>query len=116
MRAEVKGFIWPDLDQDLSVPPGEQRTLLQFIAGPLGESGEEAFQVVVCTVEGLSELVARDGIVVGRHYLFVESINVRRVEEFVRDRLRRIDGDTWAELADKIGRIGLWEFEDYVDG
>jgi hypothetical protein len=49
-----------------------------------------------------------------RHLMFVSSINTELVEETVRDRLRRIDGDTWTELAMRIGRIGFWEFEDYT--
>jgi hypothetical protein len=51
----------------------------------------------------------------GRHFLFVERIVTAQVEDFVSDRLRRMDGDTWPELAEKIGRLGFWEFEDYTD-
>ena len=46
--------------------------------------------------------------------MFVASVNTGKVEESVRDRLRRIDRAVWPDLAAKIGRIGLSEFEDYT--
>jgi hypothetical protein len=61
----------------------------------------------------LEQLIKRDGFVVGRHFLFADVIDRPRVEEFIRDRLRRLEAPTWNELAQKIGRLGLWEFEDY---
>ena len=67
----------------------------------------------MCTPDALAELVARDGIVPGRHFLFVKSINCDRVEAFIHDRLRHISGRTWSDVAEKIGRLGYWEFEDY---
>jgi hypothetical protein len=114
MRAEVKYFEWPDLERG-NIPASDlQSTLLVFAAGPLGQPGEETFQVTVCTPEFVAKMVERDGIVIGRHLMFVASVDTARAEDTVRDRLRRIDGDTWSELAAKIGRIGLWEFEDYT--
>lgn len=75
----------------------------------------ETFQVTICTPEGLAALVARDGMVVGRHFLFVGAIQTDQIEEFIRDRLRHLDGDSWAELAEKIARIAYWGFEDYTE-
>jgi len=114
MRAEVRYFEWPDLERGADTLESAS-TLLVFAAGPLGGPGEETFQATVCTPAGLSELVERDGVVAGRHFLFVDAIVPGRVEEFVRDRVRRIDGDTWSELAEKIGRLAHWEFEDYTE-
>ena len=114
MHAEVRHFEWPDLDR---VDPAEsdlQSTLLVFAAGPIDGPGEETFQVTVCTPEALTDLVEREGVVIGRHLMFVASLNTALVEDVIRDRLRRIDGDNWPELTAKIGRIGLWEFEDYT--
>jgi Immunity protein 8 len=113
MRAEVRYFEWPDLERGAD-PAEMTSTVMIFAAGPLGGQGEETFQATVCTATRLTELVERDGVVAGRHFLFVDAIARQRVEEFVRDRLRRIDGEAWTELAEKIGRIGFWEFEDYT--
>jgi hypothetical protein len=52
--------------------------------------------------------------VIGRHYLFVPGINTERIEAFLNDRMRRLDGDNWWDLAQKIARIGSWEFEDHT--
>lgn len=114
MRAEVRYFEWPDLERGVDATETTS-TLMVFAAGPLGGPGEETFQATVCTPVGLSALVERDGVVAGRHFLFVERIVTAQVEDFVRDRLRRMDGESWPELAEKIGRLGLWEFEDYTD-
>ncbi|NYJ04413.1 Imm8 family immunity protein [Petropleomorpha daqingensis] len=112
MFAVVRYFEWPDLERG-SDTDDDGSTLLVFAAGPADGPGEETFQATVCTPDALAELVARDGVVSGRHFLFVESINRDRVEAFIRDRLRRISGDTWSDVAEKIGRLGSWEFEDY---
>lgn len=112
MHAEVRYVTWPDLEHGHG-PDADRSTLLVFAAGPVGGPGEETFQATVCTPDALAELVAGDGVVPGRHFLFVESIDRDRVEAFIRDRLRRISGDTWSDVAEKIGRLGHWEFEDH---
>ena len=115
MRAEVTDFEWPDLERD-GVSPSEVRsTPVVFVARPLGGQGGETFQLTVCTPEGLTDLLARDGAVIGRHFLFVQVVEVNRVESLIRDRVRRLDGESWIALAQKIGRIGYWEFEDYSE-
>lgn len=116
MRAEVVDFEWPDLERGDQDSGDICMTLLVFIARPIGEQGGETFQVTVCTPEGLTVLLARDDAVIGRHYLFVATLDTERVEALIRDRLRRLDCDSWSALASKIGRIGHWEFEDYSGG
>jgi hypothetical protein len=113
MRAEIRYFEWPDLER--AKAGSSDVTLVVFAAGPIGSAGEETFQAQVCTPRGLLTLLERDGIVFGRHYIFVPSIDPERVETAVRDRLRRIDADSWQDLAEKIGRLGFWEFEDYQE-
>lgn len=92
----------------------DQEALLVLHAGPVGGPGGETFQIEVVTLAGLAARVARDKIVIGRHLLVVEAINQRRIEVFIEDRLRRISGETWNDVALKIGRLGYWEFEDYA--
>jgi hypothetical protein len=114
MRAEVKFFEWPDCDRTGVGVADVESALMVFVAGPVDEPGEGTFQITVCTPDGLRDLVRRDSVVVGRHHLFVERINPDQAEAFVRDRLRRLTAETWTELAEKIGRLGYWEFEDYT--
>jgi hypothetical protein len=115
MRAEVVSFEWPDLEHTGTEPRDARVTSLVLIARPLGGQGGETFHVIVCTPDGLTDLLARDGAVFGRHFLFVPVVNTERVESLIRDRLRRLDGETWTTLAEKIGRIGYWEYEDYTE-
>jgi hypothetical protein len=70
-------------------------------------------QPEVCTPRGLVTLLERDGIGFGRHDIVASSIDPKRVEAPVEDRPRRLDGDSWSDLAGKIGRIGYWDFEDH---
>jgi hypothetical protein len=81
-------------------------------AGPSDGPGSETFHIEVVTVTGVAARVARDRIVTGRHLLIVEDINQREIERFIEDRLRRISGETWHDVALKIGRLGYSEFED----
>jgi hypothetical protein len=60
---------------------------------------------MVSTTSGLAESIARDGVVPGRHFLFVDAIDPVIIEAFIEDRLRRVDGDAWPGLAEKIGRL-----------
>jgi hypothetical protein len=115
MRAEVVNFEWPDLERGDQSLVEVRTTSLVFIARPLGSHGGETFHLTVCTPDGLTDLLTRDGAVIGRHFLFVPALNTERVEAVVRDRLQRLDGDSWDALANKIGRIGYWEFEDYTE-
>ncbi len=105
MRAAVKCYEWDAIASD-----DEPATLVMHV-GPIDAPGEDLFTVSVCTPEALAKLIDRDGALIGRHFLFVSHIDRARIESFVDDRLRRIDGETWSDLAGKIGRIGRWEFE-----
>lgn len=110
MRAQIRSFDWDDLGRD---HPVDQTVNLVMHIGPLNSPGDETFQVTICTPQALDALLASDGIFIGRHHLIVNDLNTAKIEAFLQDRLRRLDGDTWQQLAEKIGRIGYWEFEDY---
>ncbi len=112
MRAVVKRFEWDVLNDDHR---DDEQVELVLHVGPIDGPGEEMFTVTVCTPAALLKLLERDGLLVGRHYLFINRIDTNRVEAFINDRLRRLDGDTWPQLANKIARIGFWEFEDYTE-
>ncbi|MDQ2848153.1 MAG: immunity 8 family protein [Actinomycetota bacterium] len=111
MRAAIRSFQWDDLRPDRGV---DQTINLVMVIGPQDGPGDETFQITVCTPEALTVLLDRDGIVVGRHLLLVGGINKTKIEAFLQDRLRRLDGDNWGGLAEKISRLAYWEFEDYT--
>jgi Immunity protein 8 len=88
--------------------------LLQAFFGPDDGPGEESFDMVVCTPLWLArELHESGGILIGRHYLLVEEYNVGRIRDFLIEYAKTCNGETWHEVAEKLGRVGRWEFEDY---
>lgn len=111
MRAAIRSFEWDDLRSDRSV---DEVVNLVMTIGPLNARGEEIFQIAICTPQAVDALLRRDSIMSGRHLLLVSDFVPAKIEAFLSDRLSRLDGRDWPELADKIGRLALWEFEDYA--
>ena len=116
MRAELRNLTTIDGD-DLSrySPPNPNcfAISVRILVGPSGGVGQESFDVVVCTAAWLGEYVRDNGILAGRHYLIVNNFDHGSLKSFIEKYIRRFDGESWDEVADKIGRLGRWEFEDY---
>jgi hypothetical protein len=116
MRAVVQGLSTGDGDDLATYAPGDPADIgiwLRKIVGPAGTTGEEWFDVGVCTSAWLDRHVRENGPVLGRHYLIVERWNARRVRDYLTAAVESQEAQTWPELAERIGRIGMWEFEDY---
>jgi hypothetical protein len=117
MRAEIKRIYSPDIGDLAFFKPQDPESfsfLLRIIAGPEGEEGEESFDVEVCTPRWLLETYQRDEVVIGRHHLIVFEYNWERITQTVTSFCASCFGETWKEAAEKLGRIGKWEFEDYT--
>src|ERR1700694_1394372 len=116
MNAEIRALYSPDIhDLEFWKPPQLDSfgILLQLIAGPAGEKGEESFDLVLCTPRWLAETHAPEDIVVGRPHLIVKQYRYEAIVNFIREYVASCSGDTWEEVAEKLGRLGKWEFEDY---
>jgi len=116
VRAEIKRLHSPDVPNLKAYVPedaGNFGFLLQIMVGPIGGAGEESFDVVVCSTRWVGEHLGPEGILVGRHYLVVDSYDYRRLEGFLRRYVDQCSGSTWEQVAMKLGRLGKWEFEDY---
>ncbi|MEV5495648.1 Imm8 family immunity protein [Nonomuraea fuscirosea] len=114
MRARVGEFRWVDLEAGPGIDdPAHACELLEMYVGPQGELGEECFQLTVCTPSALAEQLGQHPFLIGRHWLFVAELRPGKVTEWLSDRIAVLEAPTWGELAEKIGRIGQWEFEDY---
>ncbi|MEU6739421.1 Imm8 family immunity protein [Streptosporangium sandarakinum] len=109
----MSDFRWVGLEAGQSI---EDRThaceLLEMYVGPQEEPGEERFQLTVCTPSALAEQLQHHPFLIGRHRLFVPELHPDKVTEWLSDRIAVLEAPTWGELAQKIGRIGQWEFED----
>lgn len=115
MRAKVKGWHSPDIDLDLYCPDIENNFgfLLQVMIGPDSENGEESFDIMVCTPDWIKFEHAGKGPLWGRHYLIVFDYDIDGIRRFIANHVEQCDGNNWTEVANKISRIGKWEFEDY---
>jgi hypothetical protein len=115
MRAELKYLFSPDADPLESFrPSGSFGILVMAMIGPIGQEGHESFDFVLCTPEWFSSNMHEET-EMGRHYLFVRDFDYARLENFVQDYCSRCgEAATWQALAEKLGRLGKWEFEDYV--
>jgi hypothetical protein len=117
MRAELKHL---DLEPDpatLSGDPAEFSLLARMIVRPPDSPGEESFDVTVCTPEWLAEACRKTGgIYDPRHHLVVnfDEFDKRALHEWLAARVRAAEAETWDELAERLGRLGYWEFEDYT--
>jgi hypothetical protein len=115
MRATLKRLHSPDaLDLPAWMPEGEDfAILIQVMAAPEDSEGEESFDLTLCTPGWITHALTTEKIMMGRHLLIVQSFDYQQVLSYITNYVTSCEGDTWPEVADKLGRLGQWEFEDY---
>ena len=114
IRAELKRLYSTHIvDLENFRPNGPFGFSVQAIVGPAGGKGEESFDFTLCTPEWLASHMSAS-IAPGRHFLFVNNFNYSALENYVRDFCYSCEGASWHAVAEKVGRLGKWEFEDYV--
>lgn len=114
MRARI--FEYHSPDQDLTVPvehPADAGIYVQIFVGTEDAPNGESFGLMIATPSWLLKEILRRGPLVGRHHLIVEEFNWPRIKKFLDDLIEGQEADTWTHLAERIGRVGWWEFEDY---
>jgi len=118
MKAVLKRLHSPDIDSLPDFKPSDPDSfcfLLQLMVGPEFEDGEESFDIQVCTPKWILENHRREDVIIGRHYLLVMEYNYERIQQIISTFCSTCHGATWEEIAEKLGRLGKWEFEDYQD-
>lgn len=116
MKAEIKSIYSLDIDDLPNYSPADTENFcfsLRIIASPESEEGEESFDIQVCTPKWMLENYRKEEVIIGRHYLIVMEYNYDRILQTISSFCSRCEGATWREVAEKIGRLGYWEFEDY---
>lgn len=114
--AAVKAIYTSDMNSLENYAPDHPElfcVVVRAMVGPKHGEGEESFDINVCTPKWLAEACQREGFVIGRHYLIVARYDVPQIKKLVVELIERCDGNSWQEVAEKVGRIGFWEFEDY---
>jgi hypothetical protein len=114
IRAQLKGLHSPDIPslEDFR-PDGPFGILVQAMVGPAGLKGGESFDIIVCTPDWFVANV-KEAPALGRHHLFVENFNYQVLNDFLQKYCASCEGASWKDVAEKVGRIGKWEFEDYT--
>lgn len=117
MRAALRSFEFQPEPSTLSADPAEFSFLARLIIGPADAPGEESFDVTVCTPERLATASRRiGGIYDARHHVVVnlDEFNQRALRAWLASRVHDAEADSWPELGQRLGRLGQWEFEDYL--
>ena len=115
VRATLRHMTSPDV-YDLTTwhpPDSDFAILLQLLVGPSDGPGEESFDLTVCTPGWLMTRVQEEGIVDARHTLVVDAFDYGALFRFLNRRVSDCEGETWEAIAQKLSRLGHWEFEDY---
>jgi hypothetical protein len=118
MKAEIKYFHSPDIDNLESYKPEEKDNfcfLLQIMAGPEQVDGEESFDVIVCTPKWLMNNHNENEIIIGRHHLIVFKYDWMNIKSTIDNYIQNSIGNDWKECAIQLSRLGRWEFEDYKE-
>lgn len=118
MKPEIKAIYSFDIEDLETYKPPDATSFafhLRLIAGPQSEPGEESFDLRVCTPNWLLENHAREDVIIGRHLLIVMEYDYQRILKTITKFLETCTGNTWTEVAEKLGRLGYWEFEDYTE-
>ena len=116
MRAEVRSLTTVDFGDLEKYDPevfDNFCVAIRVMVGPYGAPGEESFDAFVCTTKWLEQELQAAEILLARHYLIVRTFNYEVLRKFIEQYVRRCEGDSWEEVARKVGYLGRWEFENY---
>ncbi|KJK49698.1 hypothetical protein UK23_13220 [Lentzea aerocolonigenes] len=112
----MRHFISPDVDLVDFRPddPDDFSFLLQALVGPADGEGEESLQFTVSTLTGLASTVESQRVVLGKSFVIAGTSKIGEILGSVRSAIERVEGATWAEVAERLTRLGHYEFEDYA--
>jgi hypothetical protein len=115
MKAELKRLHSPDVDIRSYNPDSNESfcVLVQALYGPVGIDAEESFDFVICNPIWLKNECSRNQIISGRSLIIVQFFRYREIELYLRSLVESLNEPNWSDIAIKLNRHGLWEFEDY---
>jgi hypothetical protein len=117
MKAKIKSFHSVDVDDLWNFNPDNPDNfsfVLELMVGPDNEKGAESFDIQVCTPKWFLTHLKKDDVVAGRHFLIVLEYNFENLFNKIKELIEMCIGNDWNEVAQKVSRIGFWEFEDYT--
>ena len=115
MRAAARSLCLEPDPRSLPEDPAEFAFLATLSVGPSDGPGEETFGVEVCTPEWLARRCGTEPFVDARHTIVttIAAYSEAGLRSYLTRRVEQANGETWQEVAEKLARLGQWEFEDY---
>jgi hypothetical protein len=115
MKAVLRRMHSPDVrDLERFMPDSDVFVLLvQFLFGSDENDGEESFDAIVCSPKWIEKKVDELGIMDARHHIIMKQFDIKVLREFVTEFSNGCSGEKWEDVAEKLARLGHWEFEDY---
>lgn len=117
MKAVLKSIFSLEIDCDIAeYGPQDSNVFgisLRLMIGPEVEAGSESFDIFVCTPDWLSRNMNEMEALWGRHMLIVKRYDYQLFRQTIEGYISDCQGNNWLEIAQKLSRIGAWEFEDY---
>jgi hypothetical protein len=113
----VKSFFSPDAAGFPNWTPPDPTNFgiqLEVEIGPIGLTGGDIFTFSVCSALWLHDRLAERTTIWGLHLLVVHQYDATQIQDAISSLCRRIEGEDWPHLADRLARYGAWEFEDYT--
>mgnify|MGYP003583171603 FL=1 len=116
MKAVIKGFTIVASDIEIWSPEDPRDFCMEIYLRIGGASSEAAdnFDLTVCTPTWLAKATVKSP-VWGRGLLIVSEYDLDLIRSEVAAYVSKYSGKNWTDLATKLSRSLLWEFEDYVD-
>ena len=115
VRAKIRQIVF---DRDPRTLPADAASFAfgaRLMIGPQDGPGEESFDLTVCSPEWLAERCWGGAPMNGLHHVIVDwkSFDERVLRRWLEDRVNVVEAATWQDIADRLCRLGWWEFEGY---
>ncbi len=116
MIPRLKGLFSLDVDDLESYTPEKPDDFgisIRLMIGDSNSEGAESFDIFVCTPAWITSRLQDQFAFWGGHSLVVPVYDFARIRNALEGMISRCAGSDWKETAQKLSRLGAWEFEDY---
>jgi hypothetical protein len=118
LKAKLKGLASSQVDLEKYWPDQEDSfcLTLELSIGPDGQEGQDLFYATICTPKWLQAQADSQKVLLGQRYVVVYEFNLDRIKEGIRAYCSKCIGSDWREVARKVSRMAVWEYEDLRPG